>query len=472
VRAVAGGDGQNGAMGHAGAGSPPESSGVRTVTEIEVVRASTEVELTTAAAGGPARDEALPGAAAEGVGEEAGSGWAARRGRLLRPLTARRVPTATIVVTVAVVVAVYLAGKLLYRLRDIVLLMVLGGFITLLLDPLVVTLQRRVVHRRGYAVAIVTLLAIVAFIALGFAFGYPLVHGLTHLAESLPKDVKQAEQGHGWIGHLVKRYHVESWVQRNSPKLISFAEGLTKPVLSVGKGAVSVLLSLVALFIFVLLLLLEAPKLRAGILSVMSPHAAARWERLGGDITRSVSGYMAGNLATSLIAGVVVFVTLTLLDVPFALLWALWVALVDFLPMVGGAIAGIPTVLFAFTHSVVAGIVTAVVFIVYTQVENHILNPIVMSRTVRINPLLVFVSVIVAAGIGSWVGGIFGGFAAALIAIPAAGAAQAVFKEVWRSTADPAPGTGGAPGPPRALDAAGGRGAAGAGGTAGPTGTG
>ncbi len=58
-------------------------------------------------------------------------------------------------------------------------------------------------------------------------------------------------------------------------------------------------------------------------------------------------------------------------------LWGLWVALVDFLPMIGGALAGIPTVLFAFiTQGLTAGIVTAVVFAVYTQIENHALNPV------------------------------------------------------------------------------------------------
>jgi predicted PurR-regulated permease PerM len=96
---------------------------------------------------------------------------------------------------------------------------------------------------------------------------------------------------------------------------------------------------------------------------------------------------MVGNLVTSVIAGVVVFVTLTALGIPFPLLWALWVALVDFLPMVGGALAAIPTVLFALGHSLTAGIVTAAVFIAYQQVENHMLNPVVMSRTVKVNPL-------------------------------------------------------------------------------------
>ena len=103
-------------------------------------------------------------------------------------------------------------------------------------------------------------------------------------------------------------------------------------------------------------------------------------------------------------------VTLTLLGVPFPLLWALWVALVDFLPMVGGALAGIPTVLFARSHSLTAGIVTAVAFIAYQQVENHVLNPVIMSRTVNVNPLLVLLSILVGTSIGGWLGGFFGSF--------------------------------------------------------------
>jgi predicted PurR-regulated permease PerM len=102
--------------------------------------------------------------------------------------------------------------------------------------------------------------------------------------------------------------------------------------------------------------------------------------------------------------------------------------------MIGGALAGIPTVLFAAAHSLTAGIVTLVVFLIYTQIENHVLNPIVMSRTVRVNPLLVLLSILVGGEIGSWIGGIFGAFVGALLAIPAAGALQVVFREVWQAT--------------------------------------
>ena len=145
-------------------------------------------------------------------------------------------------------------------------------------------------------------------------------------------------------------------------------------------------------------------------LGQMTPGHKATVTRIAADVSQKVTGYMFGNLLTSLIAGIVVFVTLLILGVPFPLLRGLWVALVDFLPMIGGALAGIPTVLFAFiARGLTAGIVTAVVFAVYTQIENHVLNPVVMSKTVRISPLLVFIAVLVGASIGSLIGGIFGG---------------------------------------------------------------
>jgi predicted PurR-regulated permease PerM len=379
-----------------------------------------------------------------------------RRARLWRSAESQGIPLRAILVTVAVVVVTFMAGKLLYRLRDVVLLMAVSGFIALLLNPLVVYLQRWKVPRRGFAVAIVTLWAVLVFAGLAIAFGYPLINGLTHLADRLPSYVDQAQHGRGWIGQLIRRYHVQAWVEQNSSKIASYAQSLGKPALALGKGAVSLLVALGTIFFLVLLLLLEGPKMRAWILANTTPERAATVTRVAAQVNRAVTGYMAGNVLTSVIAGAVVFVTLLVLGVPFPLLWALWVALVDFLPMIGGALAGIPTVLFATAHSLTAGIVTLVVFLVYTQIENHVLNPVVMSRTVQINPLLVLVSILVAASIGSWIGGLSGGFVAALLAIPAAGAGQVIVSELWRASASGAPaGPPGPDGPPGADGAPG-----------------
>jgi len=355
----------------------------------------------------------------------------ARIERMLARAEGDQVPMKSIVAAVLTVAAVYLLGKLLYRLRDIVLLMLVGGFLATVLNPQVNALQRWGVRRRGLAVAIVALWGMVIFLGLAVAFGYPLVNSVSHLASSLPAYVDKAQHGRGWIGHVLRKYHVETWFQKNSSKLVTLAQGLSRPAFALGKGAISVVLGLITMFAFVVLLLLEAPKMGAFLLGAISPARAERLRRMGAEVSRSASGYVLGNVLTSIVAGVVVFVTLTILSVPFALLWGLWVALVDFLPSIGGALAGIPTVLFALGHSFIAGVVTAIVFLAYTQFENHLLNPLVMSKTVKLNPLTVFLAVLVGAAVGAWVGGLFGGFVGVLLSVPGAATLQIVLKELW-----------------------------------------
>jgi predicted PurR-regulated permease PerM len=369
---------------------------------------------------------------------ERSSGQAGYRlGRLWDAAEVRKVPLRTIIAAIVAVAFFFLAGKLIYRLRDVLLLLLVAGFLALILNPVVAVIERYVVRRRGLAVTTVGVLLVLVFLGLSVAFGYPLVNAITHLADNLPTYVSNAEHGKGWIGKLVQHYHVQQWVQQNASKLVTYAQGISQPALAVGKGALSLVVELVTIFILVLLLLLEGPRLRRGLLSLLSPRQAEEVQAIASEVNRSVVGYMLGNFLTSVICGLVVLVDLVALGVPFPFLWALWVALVDFLPMIGGALAGIPVVVFAAFQSLTAGIVTLIVFLVYTQIENHVLNPVIMSKTVRISPLLVLIAVLVGASIGSWVGGLFGGFVAALLAIPAAGAFQVIVREAWQLTAPP-----------------------------------
>ena len=124
-----------------------------------------------------------------------------RLARLWAYADVRHVPLRTILVTVAVVAVTYLAGQVIYRLRTLALVILVAGFVALLLNPLVVLLQRRI-PRRGLAVTIVTLAAFVVIALLAYQFGNPLVNGITDLASRLPGYVTSAEHGTGWIGHL------------------------------------------------------------------------------------------------------------------------------------------------------------------------------------------------------------------------------------------------------------------------------
>jgi Predicted permease len=150
-----------------------------------------------------------------------------------------------------------------------------ASFLAVLLNPLVVALQHWKIKRRGLAVAVVIFWSLLVFFGLALAFGYPLANGITHLADNLPRYVSDAENGRGWLGHLVRRYHVTQWVTHNVPKLVNIGQGLTKPALTLGKGALTLVVALFTIFILVLLLLLEGPKMRTGLLGNVPPAGGA-----------------------------------------------------------------------------------------------------------------------------------------------------------------------------------------------------
>src|ERR1700691_933787 len=115
--------------------------------------------------------------------------------RFLRTAEGNQVPVLTILFAVFTVAAVYLSGQVIYHLRDLLMLCLVGGFIDLILNPVVVSLQHWRVKRRGGAVAIVTFVALLVFLGLAVLFGYPLINGLTHFASALPGYIKRAQHG-------------------------------------------------------------------------------------------------------------------------------------------------------------------------------------------------------------------------------------------------------------------------------------
>jgi predicted PurR-regulated permease PerM len=201
---------------------------------------------------------------------------------------------------------------------------------------------------------------------------------------------------------------------------------------SVGAAAVSTLVAIVTIAILTFFTMLESPRLWSGFLSIFRPNTADRLRRVVDESIRSVTGYMLGNGLTSVIAGIISGVTLAILGVPFALLLGVFVALVDLLPLVGGLLAGVPVVVIAAIHSVPAGIVMLIVFLVYQQIENHVLNPIIMSKTVQLNPFWVLLAVLVGATLGGRIAGGLGTFVGALIGIPFGGAIQVIVRELRR----------------------------------------
>src|ERR1700734_1189046 len=170
----------------------------------------------------------------------------------------------------------------------------IAGFVSLILNPLVVALQRWGIRRRGWAVALVAIWTVIVFIGLLAAFGYPLANGVTHFSQRLPSYVQAAEHGRGWIGQLVTRFHLQAWVNRNAPKLQSLGTTLAKPALTAGKGAASLLATLATIFALIVLFLLEGPKRWRAALQALPQDRAAYYSGVAREISQSATGYAFG----------------------------------------------------------------------------------------------------------------------------------------------------------------------------------
>jgi predicted PurR-regulated permease PerM len=140
------------------------------------------------------------------------------------------------------------------------------------------------------------------------------------------------------------------------------------------------------------------------------------------EILNRVGGYVAGNLIISLIAGTLTFVVLLILHVPYALGLALLVAVTDLIPVVGATLGAIIVTLVGFFVSVRTGLIAAAYYAAYQQVENYVLYPRIMKRSVDVSPVATVIAVLI--------GGSLMGVLGALLAIPVAAAVQLVLQEV------------------------------------------
>ena len=337
----------------------------------------------------------------------------------------RPVPVRTILTTIGLVLATALLSYIVLQIRQVLTWLVVGAFFAVALYPVVGWVQRRMLagKRRALATFLVFLLVFILLSALIAAFAVPLVNEGTKLAGQLPKQIADARSGRGPIGDLLQRTNALQWVQDNQAKISKFASGLTAPAASVASGFATGIAGTLTVFVLAYLMVLEGPKVVEGSLNVFRPTAAERIRRVGGDCAKSVTGYISGNLLISFICGVLTYVVLLVSGVPFAGLIALFVGIADLMPLVGATIGGAVAVIAGFIHSVPAGIAVLVFFVLYQQLENHLLQPLVFARTVKLNPLTVIVAVL----IGVELLGILG----ALLAIPVASMIQVILRDVW-----------------------------------------
>jgi predicted PurR-regulated permease PerM len=319
-------------------------------------------------------------------------------------------------------------GVVLYTLwiaRQVISWIFVALFLAVALNPAVEWLQRNYVRRRGLAVAITFVAALIAVAGIVSAFAPTAISQVRHFADAVPDYVDDLTKGRGRLGFLETKYHVVDRV-REAIKEGGAGNflGVTGTALTVTKSVLTGIVAVVTIIFMTLFMLLEGPTWVERFYGLLPEAQRPRWERIGRDVYRTVGGYVTGNLLISLIAGLTFGIVLFALGVPYAVALGLLVALLDLIPLAGATIAAVIVTLVAFAaNGVTIGIVVGVIFVVYQQLENQVLQPFVYGRTVQLSPLAVLIAVL----IGAQVAGILG----ALGAIPVAGGIQVLIVD-WQ----------------------------------------
>jgi predicted PurR-regulated permease PerM len=139
-------------------------------------------------------------------------------------------------------------------------------------------------------------------------------------------------------------------------------------------------------------------------------------------ITVKVGGYVLGNVLTSVIAGLGTFIWMMIFGVPYPVLLALLVAILDLIPVIGSTVGGFIVTLVALTVSIPVAIATLAFYIVYRLAEDYLIVPRVMGRTVEVPAVVSLVSVLL--------GGVLLGIVGALVAIPVAAGIRVILNEI------------------------------------------
>jgi predicted PurR-regulated permease PerM len=321
------------------------------------------------------------------------------------------------------VIACVLALYLVYLVRRPLTWIFIAGFLAIALSGPVTFLQRWV--RRGAAVAIVYATLVLVPVLILAALIPPIVQEGNNLAQSLPqyaRDLSDFVQKNDRLRQLEQDYDITGKLEEQAAKLPARLGDAAGVLSSIGVGVVNSLFAAITILVLSIFMINSARGWLDAIADRYRPERARWMKRLYDRIGATVGNYVAGALLQATIAGVLAWIMLSILGVPYSLPLAVVVFLLDLVPLVGATLGAIIVgIVTLFNDFPTDTIVWAVFSIVYQQVENTVIQPRIQARAVAVHPFVVLVSVL----FGSTLFGVLG----ALLSIPVAAAVQISIRE-------------------------------------------
>lgn len=338
-------------------------------------------------------------------------------------MDATTVPAKLIVKILLVILGFVAAIYFVNLISQVVIWVFIALFLALAFGPPVEWLHSHKIPRTlaifGVYFAMLTTIFLV-----GLLLVPPVVEQVEQLSQDIPGYIDDLTDKNKTFREYDRKYDITDKLQQQAEKLpetLGTAAGALKDV------TVSVFTqigALVTILVMTFFLLQDGGVWWRKLIELQPPERASRMRDVGAEIYKAVGGYVGGNLLISVIAGVITGVTLSILGISFAVPLAVLMAFLDLIPLIGATLGGvIIAIVTLFVDFPTATIVWMAVFLTYQQLENHLIQPQIYKRSVKVHPLLVIVAILIGA--------VLLGVLGALLAIPVAAACQIFLKDLW-----------------------------------------
>ena|SRR3989338_6250561 len=306
------------------------------------------------------------------------------------------VSTATLIKIVIVALLLFA----LYVVRDIVLMLVVSMILASAMDPLVDWLYRKAKFPRGLSVMLVYIVFIGAFVTVFYFLIPPMIQQFSQLAGRLSDIRNDIGNQTGTLARVIDQIGISRGLSTLGDSFNNFLGSFLQTTLGVVSGIVQVIAVLAISFY----LISSESGMKNLVKSLVPFKHQAYAVRLTDQVQKKIGSWLLGQLFLSGFIFLLIFIGLSILGVRNALALALLAGLLEIVPYLGPVLSAVPAVFVAFVQSPPLALFVIVLYIVVQQIENYILVPKVMGRTVGANPVVILLAVLIGFKLGGIIG--------------------------------------------------------------------
>jgi predicted PurR-regulated permease PerM len=294
-----------------------------------------------------------------------------------------------------------------------------GVLLAFALDPVVVRLRARYRCSRPTAVAIVSSTVALLFAVLVLVLGPPAIKQARQFGRELPRTVEELYDiplAGSWLRDVDAASQAREWAE-DLPARID-----TEAITNTAKGLVDGVVAGLVVVLVGLAVLVDGERLTRRLLAAIPDRIEPQAVRVGRIFYRTIGAYFSGSLLVAALSATFILALGLAFGVPLAPAAALWMLVVNLIPQVGGLLGGGFFVVLALSKGVFTGLVCLALYLVYQQLENHVIQPAVVGKAVDLSAP--------ATMLAALIGGAAAGIPGALVATPVVGATKALYLEL------------------------------------------